>query len=144
MSGRFGDFATWSLILGSSLHCIGGDYDSDNHDDGLRGENEAYDDSDHDDAARRIHVTTFFRRKGRIESGGTAPQHSIPLKPKAPAMPNVGFWGSCVANMTKKRIPHRKIVGSHRPLSSSFLGLPYRILNMNHKKELLRGLWVVL
>ena len=31
---------------------------------------------------------------------------------------------------------------SHRPLSSSFLGLPYRILNINHKKELLRGLWV--
>ena len=30
-----------------------------------------------------------------------------------------------------------------RPLSSSFLGLPpYRILNINHKKELLRGLWV--
>ena len=23
-----------------------------------------------------------------------------------------------------------------------FLGLPYRILNLNHKKELLRGLWV--
>ena len=33
-------------------------------------------------------------------------------------------------------------MGTHRPLSSSFLGLPYRILNMNHKKELLRGLWV--
>ena len=32
---------------------------------------------------------------------------------------------------------------THRTLSSSFLGLPYRILNMNHKKELLRGLWVV-
>ena len=31
---------------------------------------------------------------------------------------------------------------THRPLSSSFLGLPYRILNMIHKKELLRGLWV--
>ena len=29
------------------------------------------------------------------------------------------------------------------PLSGSFLGLPYRILNINHKKELLRGLWVV-
>ena len=29
-----------------------------------------------------------------------------------------------------------------RPLSSSFLGLPYRIRNMNPKKELLRGLWV--
>ena len=32
---------------------------------------------------------------------------------------------------------------THRPLSSSVLGLPYRILNINHKKELLRGVWVV-
>ena len=31
---------------------------------------------------------------------------------------------------------------THGPLSSSFLGLPYRILNVHHKKELLRGLWV--
>ena len=31
---------------------------------------------------------------------------------------------------------------THRPLSSSFLGLPCRSLNRNHKKELLRGLWV--
>ena len=31
---------------------------------------------------------------------------------------------------------------THRPLSNSFLGLPYRILNINHKKERLRGLWV--
>ena len=34
------------------------------------------------------------------------------------------------------------MVVTHRPLSSSFLGLPYRILNTNHTKELLRGLWV--
>ena len=33
---------------------------------------------------------------------------------------------------------------THRLLSSSFLGLPYRILNMNHQKELLRSLWVLL
>ena len=32
---------------------------------------------------------------------------------------------------------------THTPLSSSVLGLPYRILNISHKKELLRGLWVV-
>ena len=32
---------------------------------------------------------------------------------------------------------------THRPQSSSFLGLPYRILNMNPTKELLWGLWVV-
>ena len=29
---------------------------------------------------------------------------------------------------------------THRILSSSFLGLPYRILNINHNKELLRSL----
>ena len=34
--------------------------------------------------------------------------------------------------------------GTHRPLSSSFWGLPSRILHMNHKKEILRGLWVTL
>ena len=33
---------------------------------------------------------------------------------------------------------------THRLLSSSFLGLPYRILNTTHKKELLRSLWVKL
>ena len=31
---------------------------------------------------------------------------------------------------------------ANRPLSSSFLVLLYRILNTNHNKELLRGLWV--
>ena len=31
---------------------------------------------------------------------------------------------------------------THRPQSNSFLGLPYRILNMNLKKQLLWGLWV--
>ena len=35
------------------------------------------------------------------------------------------------------------ILGTHRPHSSSFLGLPYRILHMNPKKELLWGLWVM-
>ena len=33
-------------------------------------------------------------------------------------------------------------MSTHRPLSSSFVGLPYRILNISHEKELLRGLWV--
>ena len=32
---------------------------------------------------------------------------------------------------------------THRPLGSSSLGLPYRFLDISHKKELLRGLWVV-
>ena len=36
----------------------------------------------------------------------------------------------------------RVLESIHRPLSSSFLALSYRILNINHKKELLRGLWV--
>ena len=31
---------------------------------------------------------------------------------------------------------------THRLLSSSILGLPHRILNINHGKELLRNLWV--
>ena len=31
---------------------------------------------------------------------------------------------------------------THRPQSRSFLGLPYRILNISPKRELLRGLWV--
>ena len=39
-------------------------------------------------------------------------------------------------------ISHGTWEGTHRPLSSSFLGLPYRILNISHKKELIRGLWV--
>ena len=34
------------------------------------------------------------------------------------------------------------IGATHRPQSSSFLGLPYRILNMNPKRELLWGLWL--
>ena len=32
---------------------------------------------------------------------------------------------------------------TQRLLSSSFLGLPHRALNMNHKKEVLRSLWVI-
>ena len=36
------------------------------------------------------------------------------------------------------------VTSTHRLLSSSFLGLPYRILNINNEKELLRSLWVVL
>ena len=34
------------------------------------------------------------------------------------------------------------MVLAHRPLSSSFLGFVFRILQGNPKKELLRGLWV--
>ena len=35
-----------------------------------------------------------------------------------------------------------EIIGTQRLHSSSFLGVPYRILNMNPKKELLWSLWV--
>ena len=31
---------------------------------------------------------------------------------------------------------------THRPLGSFFLGLLYKILTINHKKKLLRGLWL--
>ena len=44
---------------------------------------------------------------------------------------------------THAEVPKIRVQGSaHRLLSSSFLGLPYRILNMKHKKKLLRSLWV--
>ena len=39
-------------------------------------------------------------------------------------------------------VPQKALDPAHRPLSSSFLGLHYRILNISHKKELLRGLRV--
>ena len=35
------------------------------------------------------------------------------------------------------------VFNNHRLHSSSFLGLPYRILNISHKKEPLWSLWVV-
>ena len=36
-----------------------------------------------------------------------------------------------------------RTVFTHRLLSSSFLGLPYRTLHINHKEELPRSLWAV-
>ena len=45
-----------------------------------------------------------------------------------------GFWFERVGIWAVETI--------HRLLRSSFLGLPYRVLNINHKKELLRSLWV--
>ena len=35
-------------------------------------------------------------------------------------------------------------MSAHRPLSSSFWGIPHKILHINHKNKLLRGLWVLL
>ena len=57
----------------------------------------------------------------------------------------VGLWGLQLDNaesMMKSSGQWGYI--AHRPLSSSYWGLPYRILNINHRKELLRGLWVAL
>ena len=48
----------------------------------------------------------------------------------------------CSGGSSSPRAVESFQVPTHRPLSSSFLGLPYRILNTSHKKELLRGLWV--
>ena len=53
-------------------------------------------------------------------------------------LPGLGFT-RCV---TLRVGNSRRLKFTRRPLSSSFLGLPKRILNINHKKELLRSLWV--
>ena len=58
-----------------------------------------------------------------------------------------GCSQSPIANLISRLADHRidssMVLGfTHRLLSSSFSGLPYRILNINHKKELLRSLWV--
>ena len=67
---------------------------------------------------------------------------------------SVGFGGIHHSTSLTKRNPHElpffwgtcsyfePTYETHRLLSSSFLGSPYRLLNINHKKELLRGLWV--
>ena len=54
---------------------------------------------------------------------GTFPQHPGIVKPSTSTIPEF-------------------LAGSHRPLSSSFWEVPCRILNIDHNKELLRGLWV--
>ena len=41
-------------------------------------------------------------------------------------------------------IPIGSMADTHRLHCGSFLGLPYRLLNMSHKKELPWSLWVVL
>ena len=51
----------------------------------------------------------------------------------------------CLSGCFESLTPRLKIAQkphTQRLLSGSFLGLPYRILNMNHKKELLRSLWI--
>ena len=56
--------------------------------------------------------------------------------------PNGAAAGLTVSRETLWRGTSLKGGVTHRLLSSSFLGLPYRVLYMNHKKHLLRGLWV--
>ena len=52
-----------------------------------------------------------------------------------------GTEASSNISYSKVLLPSRSTT-THRPLSSSFLGLPYGILIISHKKALLRGLWV--
>ena len=44
--------------------------------------------------------------------------------------------------LSKDRVEPSTLNLTHGLRSSSFFGLPYRILNMNHKQALLRSLWV--
>ena len=50
--------------------------------------------------------------------------------------PHPAFLGERVSR------PRARDFSTYRRLSSSCLGLPFRILTINHKKELLRGRWV--
>ena len=52
----------------------------------------------------------------------------------------LGPWGLWGFRASLKLL---EVVHTHRLRSSSFLGLPYRILYMNPQKELLWSLWVV-
>ena len=59
------------------------------------------------------------------------------------AVGGVSFQSS-VPGLLGGLVTLRTFQGStHRLLSSSFLGLPERVLRKDHKKELLRSLWVV-
>ena len=58
-----------------------------------------------------------------------------------------GFLSCIVARSILRRSSlksrlHDGLGFTHRPLSSSYWGLPYRVVNINHKLELLRCLWV--
>ena len=76
-------------------------------------------------------------------------------KAAAGALDNGWVWGLGVQGLGFRRfrtgVRALRVAGggvsrvcgfTQRPQSSSFLGLPYRILYMNPKKELLWGLWV--
>ena len=59
----------------------------------------------------------------------------------------LGFWkfllrSDVQASDLNQAAPLETLQYTNRLHSSSFLGSPYRILNMNHKKELLWSLWV--
>ena len=79
------------------------------------------------------------------------PAASLPQHPKDLALEDVGkvsggspvasivvpLWGDTLWDLSLKPKTTRRSYYTHRSLSSSFLGLPYRILNITHKKELL-------
>ena len=52
-------------------------------------------------------------------------------------------WAAAVSTRTRLA-PLGGLWLTHRPLSSSFLGLPSRIVNIKQKRELLRRLWVII
>ena len=72
-----------------------------------------------------------------VSSTGTPPFPYTPLPP----MKDIVRRRKASQALTKQAL-NKYFLFTHRPLSSSFLGSPHRILSINHKKELLRGLWV--
>ena len=88
-------------------------------------------------ALRRSTVGLFcagFRVWGGVPHNYTILQELCKLLCKQRA------WGGRLHQIPNSSVSNQS--PTHRPLSSSFLGLPYRIPNINHKGELLRGLWV--
>ena len=101
--------------------------------------------------------------RNSITTDGVSPRHiktptcsSVPSRPyrrperKTDPTSVQKIWSSSSVQMMPKTMVQRLdtlwcfLTPTHRPLSSSFSGLPYRILTIIHKKELLRGLWVPL
>ena len=79
------------------------------------------------------------RRQPKVESAvdridvledNRAPEASFAVSPRQPP------------DRTSRCPSLSRAYPTHTLLSSSFWGLPYRILNINHKKELVRSLWV--
>ena len=79
----------------------------------------------HEDAAGDGKNSRAYPRGGGSVRVRVRPRLLVPIVPLVPTVILVLYYNT-----------------THRPHSSSFLGLPYRILNMKPKKELLWGLWV--